>query len=376
MTWTVYSRLMRPILQDFEPVQPKREDGSFLRYAEKPPMPDIVNTEDFYLEEQPIEKVVPRQKIDGLNFKALQYWLDHLGPAIYNPISAYLDEDGEYHVGRDGSHRTRCLWEIGEPAVRLLTRRTLEKSPQYLKWVKSATQKFPTPTVAHFKVNPHLTWRQYYPCIYPPSDTLMRFYEEKKDGAYYRDTLDTPATFKAILSQNKNLSYRFDILDEILKFNVKENSVLDLGCYFGHYMFLLLEAGATRAIGVDNNKFRVQVANSIAQRRGISKNKQFFKALHGDINNYVETTDEHFDIVLLLNVFHHLLAHDEARAWNTLNTLLDRCEHLFIMTGNVKGVYDEWGGDIEAAIKEKTGATLNPLIKSRYRNRALYVVER
>ena len=46
------------------------------------------------------------------------------------------------------------------------------------------------------------------------------------------------------------------------------------------------------------------------------------------------------------------------------------------MTGNVKGVYNEWNGNIETAIKEKTDATLNKLIKSRYRNRALYVVER
>jgi len=374
MRWKVYTRLMRPVLQDYEPEQPNREDRRFLRYAEKPQMPNVKPGDGFYLESQPLVKVAPRLTVDGLNFKALQYWLDHLGAAIYNPITAYRDDEGKYHLDKDGGHRTQCLWEIGEPSIRVLTRRTRKRTKPYFRWVKAASRHFATPVVPHFKVNPSMTWRQYYPCIYPPSKTLSTFYEEPKDGVYYKDTLDTPMSFKDILSQNKHLSYRMDILNEILKFPVKDKSILDLGCYFGHYMFLLLEHGVKEVIGIDNNRFRVKVTQEIAVRRGINRSTQSFKAVYGDINDYVESMKNGVDVVLLLNVFHHLLYHDEARAWDTLNKLLDNCDALFLMTGNVKGVYDKWGGNIVEAVEEKTGTTLKPLIKTRYRNRVLWSV--
>jgi len=371
MSWTVYTRLMRPILQDHEPRQPKREERRFLRHAPKPPLPVLEGTDAFAIEELPLITTVPRNEIPDLNFTVLQYWLDHLGPAIYNPISAYKDDGGNLHIGRDGSHRTRCLWEIGEPSVRILIRNT----PKPTRGRRDAKY-LEAPAIPHFRVNPAYTWRQYYPCIYPPSPTLLRFYEEKKDGVYYRDTLDTPLSFTEILGQNKNLSYRFDILNEILKFDVAGKSLLDLGCYFGHYMFLLLEHGASHAVGVDNNRFRVGVANHLAVRRGVNRGPKSFKAIHGDINEYVENNERPVDIVLLLNVFHHLLYHDEERAWNTLNTALNRCDRLFLMTQNIKGVYDEWGGDIEKAVEEKTGAVLTPLLKTRYRKRLLYRLEK
>ena len=127
MSWKVYTRLMRPILQEHKPIQPRREDRHFLRFADKPDLPVIEPEGDLRLNVQPIVKVAPRQEIPGLNFKALQFWLDHLGPAIYNPIVAYEDDEGNYHPGLDGSHRTRCLWEIGEPDVRILTWNTPQR---------------------------------------------------------------------------------------------------------------------------------------------------------------------------------------------------------------------------------------------------------
>lgn len=373
MTWKRYSRLMRPFYTEIEPIQPRREDRAFLRYAPKPPMPDVKDEGDFHLDDYPIIKAAVPYEIPDINLKALQYWLDHLGPAIYNPLTAYLDDKGEFHVDLDGSHRLRCLWEIGEPMVRILTRTIPERTPEFYKWGNMANRKFMPAAVEHFKTNPSLTWRQYYPCIHPPTETLLKFYQEKKDGAYYRDTLDTPMTFKEILSQNKNLSYRMDILNEILKFDVKDKSLLDLGCYYGHYSFLLLEAGASEAVGVDTNANRVKIANHIAGRRGINRSLKSFRAQRQDINEHVEKSNLHHDIVLLLNVFHHLLAQNEKRAWSTLDTLLERCELLFLMTQNIKGVFDEWNGDIEMALMAKTGATLEPLLKTRYRNRVLYV---
>ena len=375
--WKVYNWLLKPIYQTEKPTQPKREDRLFLRYASKPPITIVSGGPGFYYEEAPLIDVAPCIEIPDLNFRALQYWLDHLGPAIYNPINAYQDDEGEYHVDGDGAHRLRCLWEIGEPLVRVMTRRFTKKSSEYRQWIRTASKQYSHPSLLHFKKTPAVTWRQYYPCICPATPTLLAFYEEKKDGAYYRDTLDTPMSFREILSQNRNLSYRMDILGEMLKFDMKGKSLLDLGCYFGHYMFLLMENGGIKhAVGVDNYKFRVDVAQHLSLRRGMNRGNQSAKFIQGDINEHVESLEESVDVVLLMNVFHHLLAKDSARGWNTLNTLLDNCDLLFLMTQNIKGVFDEWGGDIEKAVEDKTGATLKPLIQTRYRKRLLYRLEK
>ena len=111
------------------PEQPKREDRVFLRHAEKPPLKPTPENDGVHLKVFPINEVAPRAEIKDLNFKSLQIWLDHLGQAIYNPLTASYTENGEIQLSRAGDHRSRCLWEIGEPEIRLVVR-----SPNNKNW--------------------------------------------------------------------------------------------------------------------------------------------------------------------------------------------------------------------------------------------------
>ncbi|GAG80390.1 unnamed protein product, partial [marine sediment metagenome] len=105
---------MRKSKTTHSPIQPNRDERVFLGYADKPPLkptPIIEGIDEegnpysISLEEHPITDVLPRIPIKDINFKSLQIWLDHLGPAIYNPLRVVQTPDGTFHNSIDGNHR-------------------------------------------------------------------------------------------------------------------------------------------------------------------------------------------------------------------------------------------------------------------------------
>lgn len=382
MRYKVYGKWMGISWQDEQPIQPKRENRNFLRYEAKPKIipiePYVSRDFSFSLESMKLVDICPRTTIQNINFTALQTWLDHLGKAIYNPIYATLLPDGQYVLAVDGDHRTRCLWEIGEPEVTVILRKSSKlncEGDEYTKWFSWVK-----------KVNELNTYKQtlervkgfnYYPDLTPTPPILQQYYEQKEhDGPYYKDNLDTTKTFREILFKaGQGRLYREEILDNILNHvDIRGKRILDVGCHFGYYTFLLLEAGAKTSTCVDINDFKIGIVKTIAARRQLE-----VKAYQKPISQFLDETSDSYDVALLLNIFHWLLKQDSASAWCVLNKLLDRSKVLFLMMGTTDPdwhVLDEFNNNIELAVSRMTGAKIEPLFKTKYRGRILYVVSR
>jgi SAM-dependent methyltransferase len=89
------------------------------------------------------------------------------------------------------------------------------------------------------------------------------------------------------------------IADAILDFSLEDKTVLDVGTYYGFFPLYASRRGAQRAVGLESDLERYRIAEKIAQLHG----KPY--TIH---QGRIEDTEfeERFDIVLLLNVLHHL----------------------------------------------------------------------
>lgn len=87
----------------------------------------------------------------------------------------------------------------------------------------------------------------------------------------------------------------------------KDKTILDIGCFHGFFVFRAEQAGAKSCKGIDINGDAIAVANQIAWLKG---SKTIFEkgdiASLSDINRY--------DIVLALNMLHHVTNLQEALA--------------------------------------------------------------
>jgi len=384
---------MSKIVTSQAPIQPLREERVFLNYAEKPPLKPtpIIEGEEkaggtysISLEELPIKDVIPRESLKDINFKSLQIWLDNLGPAIYNPLLVVQTPDGQFHSSRDGNHRSRCLWEIGEPKIRLVVRRASDtklsgiKRGHWKKWLREyyKLNAYETATPYMFglpKTKWKRTYRRYYPPLWQPNETLQNYFNEpRNDGGFLKDTLFNTWSFRDIYSQWKQTNYRLDIIDTILKdTDITGKTILDIGPYYGWATFMLLEEGAKEATTLEIKKHRTDVIKHIAKTRAYP-----VTAICNTIQKH-ESKIEHFDIVLMLNVFHHIL-HQGEDAWNILRNLVSKSGKLYFMMGPKPhwGILDEWGNDVEHALKSQLPNThILPLLKTSYRNRVLYVIQ-
>lgn len=84
-----------------------------------------------------------------------------------------------------------------------------------------------------------------------------------------------------------------------------EKDVLDLGCFHGFISFKAEEAGAQNIVGVDINENAIEVARRIAW---LKNSKVLFR--QGELANL--KTNHVYDIVLALNMLHHVKDIDQA----------------------------------------------------------------
>ena len=92
---------------------------------------------------------------------------------------------------------------------------------------------------------------------------------------------------------------RKNTLEYIFKGNLEGKSILDVGCAYGYFCFEAEKYGAKRILGTELKTHRFVGANIL---KTILKSKAEF--INRDIIK--EKLEEKFDVILLLNVIHHL----------------------------------------------------------------------
>jgi 2-polyprenyl-3-methyl-5-hydroxy-6-metoxy-1,4-benzoquinol methylase len=89
--------------------------------------------------------------------------------------------------------------------------------------------------------------------------------------------------------------------DIIFKYSVENKTVLDIGCKYGYFCHEAVLKGALSVTGVEINKDNVEISKKI-----ISMWNRDIEIIEGD---FLKTRlDQKFDIVLFLNVIHHVIS--------------------------------------------------------------------
>jgi SAM-dependent methyltransferase len=95
---------------------------------------------------------------------------------------------------------------------------------------------------------------------------------------------------------------RSESVDYVLSNRVEGKSVLDIGTYYGLFPCEAVRRGATRVVGIEMDSERFIIARKIADFYGNS-----YTIINGNIEDDNFVLHEKFDVVLLLNVLHHVL---------------------------------------------------------------------
>lgn len=112
-------------------------------------------------------------------------------------------------------------------------------------------------------------------------------------------------------------------------------SVLDIGCAHGQYSIRIAKQYPKVAVtGIDVNKKELQIANIIKQKFGV-KNVSFEER-----NIYLDSTQQKYDLVLLLQVIEHL--DNDALALKKIRDMLTDGGHLILTTANSKSRLINW----------------------------------
>lgn len=337
----VYNDLLQANYVDYDPIQPKAEERMFLRRAEKPPLIPEDNVVEM--------PVMPRVAINEINLKALQVWLDHLGEALYNPITAVGDNF------TDGGIRSRCLWELGEKTMRVV------KGSESIFNVKD-------PAHTHFRIN-GMKQKQYYPTLHPVQSVLKNWFKTQ-EGMYWQDTIDTPMSLRDIITTMDSYPYRVPAIDAIVKdTDVKHKRILDIGCGTGWASLLLWEHGVDEITAIDVHLASVQIFHALCERRLNPWHDPKY-ILVKVANAFTFELNTKVDIVLMMNVFHHLLTENNDRAWQLLNRYINDGCIVYLMSRAFNEVYKEYGDDIKKALEHRTSTAAQLIYK--YGGRELY----
>lgn len=99
---------------------------------------------------------------------------------------------------------------------------------------------------------------------------------------------------------------------------LENNSVLDLGCNVGFFLFQALRKKASEACGIDNDIHVINIANQI---RDLTKSHVTFEL--ATIEEY--TPNHHFDVILMMNVLDFVSEPDLQ-----LNRYLNYCDIMIV----------------------------------------------
>ena len=134
----------------------------------------------------------------------------------------------------------------------------------------------------------------------PDSDRVERYFERAAEefDALYDQGPGLRSWFNRLLRRAlfERLRMTLDELRELRDF-----TVLDVGCGSGRNCLLFLQAGARRVVGIDVSKKMVELSSEQARRHGVEGKCSF---LQSDLLSYAP--GETFDAVVALGIFDYL----------------------------------------------------------------------
>lgn len=92
---------------------------------------------------------------------------------------------------------------------------------------------------------------------------------------------------------------RSETSSKIFAAGIEGKSVLDIGCFLGYFCHEAVRRGASRVVGIDVDEDRLSQARKIADCLGMDIEFRLLDIETGDLA-------EQFDVVLMLNILHHL----------------------------------------------------------------------
>lgn len=120
---------------------------------------------------------------------------------------------------------------------------------------------------------------------------LNRFIDETEFSGYQQITLPDGRVIPG--------ADRAPLADLIFSGDLTGKSVLDVGCYYGFFLHDAIRRGARRVVGVEADAERFRIARTLADAWGGKVE------IHPGLLEEIELS-ETFDIVLFLNVLHHV----------------------------------------------------------------------
>lgn len=152
---------------------------------------------------------------------------------------------------------------------------------------------------------------QYQPDV---QDYFVR-HAARFDGLYGGDNMATRA-FDRLFRKPMYERYRLTI--EALGADAEGKKYLDVGCGSGRYAINLARLGAA-VVGIDFSAAMLKLANDYAKEEGVASKVEF---VEGDMNRWMDETDQHFDAAYAMGVFDYL--EDPVGALRRMLTVADR----------------------------------------------------
>ena len=321
-------------------------------------------------------ETLPVKEWGETDYTALQTWINNLGEAMYNPLTMVISPEKTWCY--DGKHRRtihNCL-NIPTRALSIKIPHLRELTPMERRMMKKYTITYVNTdsiSVPHhfFKNNRGNKMRREMEGLrfYPPLTPVPDFYDKSPLDTAIRKGLPLGWSMEEMCRSIPKHDWRWLIPDMIQgDINIKGKRILDVGCSIGYHSMILLERGAEHATLNTDNKTQIKKINDLKNQRNYNVG-----ILEGMIQDYIDKL-KHYDVVLVLNMFHHVLK-QTPDSWWIFKKLLDIGDNVYMTMGTTWDVIKEYDNDVERAFTSNIPCKLTELGHTYYRGRKLYRVD-
>ena len=311
-----------------------------------------------------------------INYDALQTWINNLGEAIYNPLSAIFYPSTIDTL--DGAHRTIILQTMDKPVRIVGLKLSKDRIPteNELKILRrhaakcSRLDKVNPPT--HFTEQPYSN-RQEKAFLaaryYPPLSPIPDIYGDPPIERAIVKGLPLGWTMEEICKTIPKHKWRWNIPDMIQEdTDIRGKTILDVGCSIGYHSMILLDRGASHATLNTHDPRQIRKIKHLKAYR-----KYNVTILEGKIQARLAYLDD-YDIIMVLNMFHHVLK-QTPDSWWVFEHLLRKGKNVYMTMGTTWDVIKEYDNDVEKAFTSNMDCELTELGHTHYRGRKLYRVD-